>query len=647
MGKPANSQELPFRYWAFISYSHTDEATASRIHRALESYRLPRRLVNRKTDVGSVPRRLFPIFRDLDELPSSSDLGEKLRESLRESRTLIVICSPQAAQSTWVNEEIREFLSLGRRDHVFCIIAGGDPGATDTGSRIFPEALEGEPLAVDFRKGVESSRDAKLRLIAGMVGLGLDELKRRDRQRRMRTAAVVTIAAVGMLAGITSLWLYGQNQQEVADSRTLAAASIRATDEDENPVVGLELAIQAYEKSPTDEARAALALALEYQRTLLILQHDAAVRHASFSSDGGRILTCGAGSAVRIWSTESGDVLQQISETSADVRSCRFSADASLVVTLNGSNDIHVWSSATGELRPVLRGHTGRVNWLDFSADGDLLLTASSDGTIRTWDVTTSELLAVIDIGQIELRAAYWMTDESSVLVVADNGIASIWDVDSRTILQEFGSLIPGVHDAVVSGDKTRLLLANYQYGPSLWELSNPVRRIEGAMAVPHVAGAAFSTDSSTLALGGGDGFVSVFNATEGYKIKRLQHPDMVSSLAFAADDQLIVTAADKIRIWSTPVLGGGVANSSEPLRGHVGWIRIADIAPDNDLHVLTIGDDDQSVRLWDISVFGQRKKSLSLAELTGPELLALAEDRMVTHGYSQPQSNHGDSSLK
>ena len=143
MSSPESRSESDYRYWAFISYSHADEAQGAWVHRALESYRLPKRLVGRPTELGAVPRRLFPIFRDQDELPGSPDLGGNLREALKASRNLIVVCSPQAAQSKWVNEEIREFNILGRSDRILCVISKGDPKATDAASRCFPSSMRG------------------------------------------------------------------------------------------------------------------------------------------------------------------------------------------------------------------------------------------------------------------------------------------------------------------------------------------------------------------------------------------------------------------------------------------------------------------------------------------------------------------------
>src|SRR5258708_5038603 len=119
--------DRPFQYWAFISYSHQDKGWGDRLHRGLETYRVPRRLVGRASRDGSVPKRLFPIFRDREELPTSADLSANINEALKTSRYLIVICSPKSAVSHWVNEEIKSFKALGGEDRVLCLIIDGEP----------------------------------------------------------------------------------------------------------------------------------------------------------------------------------------------------------------------------------------------------------------------------------------------------------------------------------------------------------------------------------------------------------------------------------------------------------------------------------------------------------------------------------------
>ncbi|NNL54699.1 MAG: toll/interleukin-1 receptor domain-containing protein, partial [Woeseia sp.] len=118
------------KYCAFISYSHKDEKWASWLHRALETYRVPKYLVGTKTAFGEVPKRLGKVFRDRDELPSSQNLGEELTQALADSACLVVICSPNAAKSQWTNEEILAYKRLGREKHIFSLIVGGEPYAS-------------------------------------------------------------------------------------------------------------------------------------------------------------------------------------------------------------------------------------------------------------------------------------------------------------------------------------------------------------------------------------------------------------------------------------------------------------------------------------------------------------------------------------
>jgi len=194
------------RYRAFISYSHIDESWAAWLHKSLESYRVPRRLVGTTGSHGVVPARLTPIFRDRDELSSGIDLSTKITEALADSASLLVICSPAAAQSKWVNEEIRHFRSLGRK-RIYSVIVDGDPQSTDPQTACFPAALlehengdSGEPLAADVRQWADGKSLAKLKLAAGILGVRLDELRQRELQRKRKLQLIAGIAALAVVA---------------------------------------------------------------------------------------------------------------------------------------------------------------------------------------------------------------------------------------------------------------------------------------------------------------------------------------------------------------------------------------------------------------------------------------------------------------
>ena len=187
------------KYWAFISYSHQDRRAAERLHRALESYRLPLKQIAKQTSSGEdVPRRLAPIFIDRAELASSSSLGGTLNTALHESRSLIVLCSPAARASSYVEEEILEFQKIGRQLQILAVVV--DWGPRGAAEDVFPRPLggDGEPLAADLKK--DGSNNAKLKLIAGILGIGFDQLKQRDRiRRRWRRMAMALQALLVLL----------------------------------------------------------------------------------------------------------------------------------------------------------------------------------------------------------------------------------------------------------------------------------------------------------------------------------------------------------------------------------------------------------------------------------------------------------------
>jgi hypothetical protein len=227
--QPLGDTPSASRYGAFISYSHSDQGVARWLHRALETYRLPKGLIGRDSPFGPVPRRLPPVFRDRDELPASGDLGQELRAALAASRFQIVLCSPRAAASKWVNEEILTFKRLHGEARVLALIVGGEPYAGG-GAECFPPAMRfrlaadgslsttpAEPIAADLRPGKDGRRLALLKLVAGITGLPLDSLVRRDAARRQERLLYITTGAVAVAVTTIGLAIYANAERVVAE----------------------------------------------------------------------------------------------------------------------------------------------------------------------------------------------------------------------------------------------------------------------------------------------------------------------------------------------------------------------------------------------------------------------------------------------
>ncbi len=256
------------KYWAFLSYSHRDAEWGDWLHKALETYRVPRRLPGKQSRDGTVPERVFPIFRDREELPVSANLGTNINQALEESRYLIVICSPHSAQSRWVNEEIKTFRKLGRADRILALIVAGEPNASDgkpgfsATEECFPEALRfrqmvngeitaewTELIAADAREGKDEKTNAKLKLLAGLLGVNYDDLRQREQERRFRQTHRIVLAAlvlVGAFAAL-SIGLFFKEQE----ARGLQTEAERARDEASAQQVAAEAA--------RDEARTRLS----------------------------------------------------------------------------------------------------------------------------------------------------------------------------------------------------------------------------------------------------------------------------------------------------------------------------------------------------------------------------------------------------
>lgn len=239
------------RYKAFISYSHQDEKWARWLQSALEGYRVPKRLVGKAGPNGPVPARLRPVFRDREDLSSASDLTVELRNVLEQSETLIVVCSPASAASRWVNEEIRHFRDSGKGDRILALVVDGELDSQAGDQGCFPPALlesddgqQKEPLAADVRRYADGKHLSMLKIVAGVLGVRLDELRQRDAQRRLRRRLVYGAASLVLVAA--AAWLVW------SEATTRAAAQVQRANTEEllsfmlgdldrlDPIAGLE-----------------------------------------------------------------------------------------------------------------------------------------------------------------------------------------------------------------------------------------------------------------------------------------------------------------------------------------------------------------------------------------------------------------------
>lgn len=212
-------------YRAFISYSHRDDAIARTLHKRLETYRLPKHLIGSETPRGPLPKQLTPIFRDLDELSAADDLSAEIKAALARSEVLIILASPAAKASKWVNLEIETFRALhGNSRPVLVALIEGEPADA------FPPALTAgghEPVAADFRKNAPGGkRLALLKLVAGITAAPLDALVQRDAQRQYRRVMAITGGALTAAVAMALLLVVALRSQAEAQRQRQEAEGL-------------------------------------------------------------------------------------------------------------------------------------------------------------------------------------------------------------------------------------------------------------------------------------------------------------------------------------------------------------------------------------------------------------------------------------
>ncbi len=617
-----------FKYWAFLSYSHQDNLETRRdggaghvrwaewLHESLETYKVPRAFRKRETRTSEpMPRRFYPTFQDEKELPINADLGQAIRTALEQSRFLIVICSPRSATSRYVNEEVRYFKELGRQDRIITLIIDGEPNVSFGNKAGFSAAEEcfclalrhpldskngidttsrdaQEPIAGDVRiKDSASNREAlhrdvsdhrhvldnmKLKLVAGMMGVGFDDLVGRDQQRQRgrrkiwisaSTALVLTFAT---LAGVAFWqWQQAENRkqqalQTLSQSDFMQAQRLIADDKDYDALAYLERSLT---NNPDNGAALTRLMTLLTYRSWFLpsldIKQDGAISLTQLSQDG-RLIRTVSGHTVHVWNTQTGQPSIQPIKPDDFVYYSQYSPDGTRLVT-NSYDTTRVWNVQTGQpLTDPLQTVDG--DWsAGFSTDGRQIFTTSADAA-RVWDAQTGKpLTEPVMLGHDVTGVG---STETDILMLGGTPAPQV-SRDGRRIVTTRGETV---------------LVWSLQ-GEALPELL----KHNGAVML-----AQFGPDGDYVATASRDDTARVWDTQTGELLLILKHGYAVLSARFSSDGSRIVTASGtNACVWDT--------NSGTPLailHGHTNVVDSAQFSPDGSR--IVTASYDGTVRVWD-----------------------------------------------
>jgi WD40 repeat protein len=569
-----------YKYDAFISYRHSepDKTIAERLHRMLETFKVPKAIIKKGSQ-----KRVGRVFRDRDELPTSSNLADNIQSALTDSEHLIVICSPRTPQSQWVLKEVETFSALHGHDRILALLIEGEPMES------FPEALryvkkqviredgtlseivtEIEPLAADIRDKSLAGMKKKLkveilRLLAPILNCRFDDLKQRHRERLVKRILTISISLSVFFLGFGSITAYQsmlirQQSEEVREKselvqqqaeqlklqvqETLAGQSLYLADvstrlfQEGDRKTAILVALEALpknldapERPYLEEAEFALSQALQVYKNGFALSPDTALQHDKYvnfikiSPDGNTAVTSAQDGCLYIWETEYGHLKNKyfIDDTYLDPTDLAYIDDSTIAcVTSNKAFSLNI------ETLSILWEEQIRATRCAFSPDKTKLAVVDG-GDIKVLDTVNGMLLFEyamddhLEPGEDKYKyTSYLNFDESSryLLIGTSNAQAVVVDLKNQTLVGSYNAHFDVVQEIALNPD--------------------------GMLAV-----ASLYYDEADLFFSG-LGFLDVYNINSHEKLMEMEfRSSNIKNLSFHPDDSslLIFTEYEKLNV--------------------------------------------------------------------------------------------------
>jgi WD40 repeat protein len=620
-----------YKFWAFISYSHIDKKWGDWLHRNLETYKVPKPLVGRETQRGEpVPARVNPIFRDREELPTSADLGSVITEALKQSRYLVVICSPHSAKSHWVNKEILDYKKLGRENHILSLIVDGVPNAADgkpgipVEAECFPDALKyqlgedgeinktrrTEPIAADARQQGDGRLNAKLKLLAGILGVNYDDLKRRDEQRRRRrqyllfTISTALILVFAALAGI-ALWQWQQAELQKHRVQTVLSRADCTTaldriskNEDAEAIARL---CRALDMDPDNHDADALLFSLLSTRNWLLpldnLQLDDE-QLLALDANGHKAMSLKDGT-LRFWDIDAHQVIRNIPGYAFALPPPVFTPDGQSAI-IDVSNQFERLNLATGA--STLLQTNDQKDW----TDPNFYLTPKG-WTTAIYSVKSNQIISTLDYHEPELPAFSPNGQRLAAVTIPDNPDTStanlfntlrLWNVSNGARLS-FKKSYPDAIAANSWSVDSRFLLAASQNILDIWNPDVARLKAEPPCLADNVLDAWFTPDGKRI--------IAVTGNTAGEDLSSDQQGMYMYAFNPMGPDKESFSHATAAFIWSADPDTSAVSAWRQPP-----WVLDAEFSPDNRWIVTTSGN---SAQIWN-AVTHELKSSIQMDDV-------------------------------
>lgn len=307
---------------------------------------------------------------------------------------------------------------------------------------------------------------------------------------------------------------------------------------------------------------------------------------------------------IQIWNPTTGKLTKTLtSKDKNKILRMIWNTRGTTLAVQSTEDKIQLWDTNTGKLTTTITSNQSKISTISWNPNGKTLAVWSQDKKIQLWDNTTGQLLQTIAgyDGKFEFQRLekIWSPDGNAIALANQNTI-KIWDANTGKLLQtldhKFTSSVVALTGFNWSPDSKKIVSTSVA-GTVVWDVITGKRLQE--IGGIYVVSAVWSPDGKSIAIGGQEQKITIFNPTTGKSQILSGHGFFVTNFAWTPDSKILISVGldNTIKIWDTTT-----GKRMKTLAGHDGGIIDIRWNPQTKILAST-GYHDNTIKLWNIDL--------------------------------------------
>lgn len=206
---------------------------------------------------------------------------------------------------------------------------------------------------------------------------------------------------------------------------------------------------------------------------------------AFFSPDGNYIVTSSDDGIVRVWNSNSSELVKEFRGHSDIVNYAIYSPNGEYIASSSRDGKAIVWhanpnDALFGEIYRSIEDHSGWVNSVDFNSQSNRIITSGQDGFFRIYNITNGSLVYEKNENQ-NVRFAKFAPNNEFYAVGLRNGISNIYNVNGNSLIKDFNTSVGGSNQSIthidISPDSKLISFTNRLTKEiSVWDYENKIK---------------------------------------------------------------------------------------------------------------------------------------------------------------------------